>query len=166
MSFPYANARGITITHLGLTGDASVSTALTLVVGMHNIAQLPDVVDVSAMEFSAAIAQNAATGAPVRFAVTGASTASFTFADGGPSGDATAAAVLVGATEWTNAAEKAFGSSASPNQPLDAAGTSTTDLDADDWFNLKVIANVTGAGGFGALHLNANYVYGKPGGIA
>ena len=48
---------------------------------------------------------------------------------------------------------------------METAGTSTTDLDADDWINLGVIANATGVARVGAVLAGVNFVYGKPGAI-
>lgn len=165
MSFPYMNAHGISMTYTGLQGG-SASAAPFIATGMHNMAQLPDVVDVSAMEFAFSVEQTANTGARVGFANTGASTAQFVMADGGPTGDATAAAALFTIGTWSNGLDGSLGATATPNMPLDAAGTSTTDLDADDWLNFRAVTTVTGAAGVGNAHINANYIYGKPGSIA
>lgn len=161
--FPYKNAHTLTQTFWG-TEEAANSTVLSLVTGMYNMAQLPAVVDVSAMEFAFSVGQQGVSGAPVRFLDTAVSTAVFVMADGGPTGDATGAAALFDSDNWSNSLDGSLGSTGSPNQPLDAAGSSTTDLDADDWLNFRVIQNATGLVGLAIV--TASYIYGKPAAIA
>lgn len=168
MSFPYMNAQSLSQTFGGIK-EAAATTIPFLATGQHNMAQMPGVIDVSGMEFAFSLMFTSATGAPARFLITAASTAVFVMADGGPTGDATGGAGLFAGSGaaglWSNSLnDGGLGSTASPNQPLDAAGSSSTDLDADDWLNLRVIANATGLVGIASVH--ANYIYGKPGGIA
>lgn len=169
MSFPYKNAHSLSQAFWDYKEAGPTSTILVLPVGMYNMAQLPGVVDVSAMEFSFSLDQTSITGTPARFIGTLATTAVFVMADGGPTGDATAQAVLFAgssdAAVWSSSiADGGLGNSVSPNQPLDAQGTSTTDLDADDWLNFRVVQNATGL--VGLVIINANYIYGKPAAIA
>lgn len=169
MSFPYKNAHSISQAFWDLKESGPTSTIMFLPTGMYNMAQVPGVVDVSGMEFSFALEYTSITGTPVRFISSLATTAVFGMADGGPTGDATAAALLFASTGddaiWSSSvADGGLGNSASPNQPLDAAGSSATDLDADDWLNLRVLSNATGL--VGSVIVNVNYVYGKPAGIA
>lgn len=165
MSFPYMNAHTLSQSIGNMSQVANTTTPL-LATGLHNMAQVPGTVDVSAMEFAFALQSTALTGVGARFLPTAISTAVFVMADGGQCGSG--GAVLFGATivsnPWSNTNDGSLGSTASPNQPVDAQGTSTTDLDSDDWLNLKVVQN--GVGLVGIANLTASYVYGKPGSIA
>lgn len=166
MAFPYLNAHTFSQSIGNLSQVANTTTPF-LATGLHNMAQLPDVVDVSGMEFAFALQSTAITGAPARFLVTAVSTAAFVMADGGQCGSGGAvlfSATSAGVNPWSNTNDGSLGSAASPNQPRDAAGTSTTDLDADDWLNLKVVVNALGL--VGIVNLTASYIYGKPGSIA
>jgi hypothetical protein len=49
---------------------------------------------------------------------------------------------------------------------ISAQATSTTDLDADDWVNLNVAANLDTSAGLGIIVCQAEFIYGVPGGPA
>lgn len=155
--FPYSNAQ--TVSRLFWSpASASADPHLQMQSGQYNLSSVVGVVDVSAMEFSIAVEWDA-TIANARGLVTGAATAELGASDGGPTGDATTvAALFADLTNTVTARWKA-------NVPVDVAGTSTTDLDADDWVNIHVNTAVSGTTGAGAADYVMSYIYGKPGGI-
>jgi hypothetical protein len=155
--FPYTNAQSVT---RGLYSPASASTDphFQMQSGQYNLFSVPAVVDVSAMEFSIGVEWDA-TIANARGAVTGAAVIEIGASDGGPTGDATSVAALF--TDLNNTPTLQFAA----NVPVDVAGSSTTDLDADDWVNMHVGTNVSGTTGAGAFNYSVAYIYGKPSGI-
>ena len=158
MAFPSNNAE-IAGRLFGNVANNAVTTHAFLLTGQHNWFSTPAVIDVSGMEIAMSIEQEAATTITRTTAGGAASTAVFTLSDGGASGDATGAAVLVSGDSFSNSITGAF----PINYPIDATGTSTTDLDADDWVNFRAIANATGL--VGTMSVTAAYVYGKPGAL-
>ena len=52
------------------------------------------------------------------------------------------------------------------HQAVVASPSGTTDLDANDWLGLNIVANATGTTGIGVLQIQASFVHGIPGGIA
>lgn len=157
MAFPYMNAASLSQPLFGLAGNV-LTPVLSLVAGNYNIASLPAVVDVSGMEFSVGVVSKADTTTLSGGIAggTGSSTVVVTFVDGGPTGDATGVAVLMDNDKFSNSA--VF----TAQVPRDQVGTALTDLDADDWVNFRVVANLTGAGGIGAVQIAIAYIYGKP----
>ena len=127
--------------------------------GQYNLFSVPGVVDVSGMEFSIGQRSTSLSATPGIAASTDvASSPTFTFSDGGPTGDATGAAVLFTAVTSTTAWVARV--------PKDIAGTSTTDLDADDWVNFRVtIQPGTSDAEAAQVDLAIAYIYGKPGSI-
>lgn len=158
MSFPYMNAMSVSRLLTGVQA-AAASTVNFLTTGQHNLFSVPGVVDVSGMEFSMS-PSNLANTAGTRVVASAASTAVVTFSDGGATGDATGAAVLFSQDNMSNSLTGGFPT----NSPIDAAGSSTTDLDADDWVNFRVVQNATGAL-LGGVNAAVSYIYGKPGAI-
>mgnify|MGYP000070722300 CR=1 FL=1 len=157
MSFPYMNANEEARV-LWSPAASSSDPHLALQSGQFNLFSVPSVVDVSAMEFSIAVEWDA-TIANARGCTTGASVLQIGASDGGPSGDATTVAAL-----FTDLANHTAGIFAA-NVPADVAGTSGTDLDADDWVNAHVNTAITGTTSAGAADYAIAYIYGKPGGI-
>ena len=155
MAFPSNNAE-IAGRLFGNIANNAVTSHAFLLTGQHNWFSTPAVIDVSGMEIAMSIEQEAAT-TVTRTTASAASTAVFTLSDGGASGDATGAAILVSGDSFSNSITSAF----LTNVPIDAAGTSTTDLDADDWVNFRAIQNATNL--VGTMNVTVAYVYGKPG---
>jgi len=155
MAFPSNNAE-IAGRLFGNIANNAVTSHAFLLTGQHNWFSTPAVIDVSGMEIAMSIEQEALT-TVTRTTASAASTAVFTLSDGGASGDATGAAVLVSGDSFSNSITGAF----PINYPIDATGTSTTDLDADDWVNFRAIQNATGL--VGTMNVTVAYVYGKPG---
>lgn len=158
MSFPAMNA--MQAMRYIATGRASTTTgfAPNVPTGPINVMSVPAVVDVSGMEWSIVLESDAASGTPTLEASTAdASRLTVTLTDGGPTGDNTAVAVL--ATAISNTA--AFGDTV----PRDMTGSSTTDLDADDWVNFSVTLNPTTVPGMGTGYINVQFIYGKPAAI-
>ena len=158
MSFPYMHAMSVSRLLTQVHNNAVTSTSF-LTTGQHNLFSVPGVVDVSGMEFSMSPSANANT-TVTRVVASAASTAVVTFSDGGATGDATGAAVLFSQDNMSNSLTGGFPA----NTPIDAAGSSTTDLDADDWVNFRVVQNATGAL-LGGVNAAVNYIYGKPGAL-
>ena len=158
MSFPYMNAMSVSRLLTQTYSNDNPTSHSMLTTGQHNLFSVPGVVDVSAMEFSMLLSALAST-LLTRVLASAASTAVVTFSDGGAAGDATAAAVLFSQDSMSNSLTNAF----LHNIPVDATGTSSTDLDADDWVNFRVVQNATSL--IGGVNAVASYIYGKPGGI-
>ena len=153
--FPTMNAKSVT--RMITDGQVLTTTGFfTLNSGPHNMFTVPGVVDVTAMEMAIAIIANNLSGAGGLEAGT-ASAISVTFSDGGPSGDNTTVAVLTTAITSTVAFVDTV--------PREFTGTSTTDLDADDWVNFHQTVIVASAGAAGVALGAVNYLYGKPGAI-
>ncbi len=155
--FPYMNANTAERL-LWSPNSASADPHAQLQSGQYNFFSVPAVVDVSAMEFSIA-AEWDATIANARGIVTGAAVLEAGASDGGPTGDATSVAALF--ADLTNTVTTRW----LANVPVDVAGTSTTDLDADDWVNIHINTAISGTTSAGALDYGVAYIYGKPGGI-
>lgn len=77
---------------------------------------------------------------------------------------ATTATPLFAKTDFSNSATGANSWTGSHNA-MKGVGTTTTDLDADDWVNVEV-ANITGTAGFGVIGWTAFFVHGVPGSVA
>ena len=153
--FPYMNAKSVAQDIMGFT-QSTIIANFTLASGQYNLFSVPGVVDVSAMEASVGARYSAGT---TRGAVTGAATIELNLTDGGPSGDATTVADLYSVITNTVTSTLAI------NVPVDSAGTSTTDLDADDWVNFHALTGSTGTTAVGVASVAVAYLYGKPSGI-
>ena len=162
MSLPVMNSHVVN-TMVTLTGIGGGGTAIPFLPTLQiPIFSTPGVVDVSGMEFAAAMVIEAATTLTQDLA-SGASTVVLNFGDAG-----TAAAGAASGNHLLS--NDTFSNSVTGAWTIHGAnmanGTSTTDLDADDWVNLHVVANTSAVGGFGAVTMKAAFVYGKPGAIA
>jgi hypothetical protein len=157
MSFPYMNANTAERL-LWSPNSASADPHAQLQSGQYTFFSVPAVVDVSAMEFSVAVEWDA-TIANARGCVTGNAVLELNATDGGPTGDATTIAAL-----FANLSNSVAGRWVL-NVPVDVAGTSTTDLDADDVVNIHVNTAVSGTTSAGAVDYAVAYIYGKPGGV-
>jgi len=112
------------------------------------------------MEFNTYFVADSISGTPTKEVdAVDASLTAMSFSDGGPTGDATTVAELFAASSNTTSVAWAL------NVPRDSAGTSTTDLDADDWVNFYVKTAPTTVAGMAAATIVGNYIYGKPGSI-
>jgi hypothetical protein len=155
MSFPSMNAKSVAVL---VTTPATGVAIGAVATGPHNMFSVPAPVDVSGMEWSLSVVVDSVSGVLGLGASTvTASSLQVTLADGGPTGDATVTAIL--ATDITSTV--AFVDTV----PRDVTGTSTTDLDADDWVNLQITNQPTTVPGAGMIHVNTNYIYGVPGAI-
>jgi hypothetical protein len=155
MAFPIMNAQSITKTIAHLSVATTTGHGKMLDTGPINVMSVPGVIDVSGMEFSIGLWRDSISGSVTLMAQTGGSQVKVTLSDGGATGDAKS----ILATELSNTA--AFAASV----PKDTTGTSTTDLDADDWVNFHVTAQPTTVSGMSAAHLALSYLYGKPAAI-
>ncbi len=159
MSFPYANEESISVTHFGITG-ASLTVTETI-----GTLPLPGFmvgrpVDVSGMEVAIAIALNGATTHVGQSIASGTTTTVFKPYDGGTSASAASDNnELFAVTDFSNSLAGGW----TAHQARKAVGTSTTDLDADDWVNLDVAANAAAGAGAAEIVMNAFFVYGVPG---
>lgn len=172
MSFPTMNA-GVVSTEIMDLSNAAGSGGIPFLATARQIAiaPLPGVVDVSGMEFHMAINLTSAT-APAQTLASAGSTVAFAFGDAGTTATGTAsgnhlyipATTQVGADGSTlvgmfNARTNGY----TVHEGVKSTGTSTTDLDADDWVSLHMIANATGLAGM--ITTGFAFVYGKPGQI-
>lgn len=158
MGFPSNNANSVS--RLVSRGTVSTLTGITemLATGQYNLFSVPAVVDVSGMEFSVGASIDGSSGTPGLAAQT-ASSQTVAFHDGGGSGDNSTTQRLFDPTNLTST------TAWTAKVPRDQAGTSSTDLDADDWVNFLVSVNPTTIVGAAAFDVTVNYVYGKPGAI-
>ena len=160
MSFPSANAHSYTRWIQRLTSATTTGVVETLANGQHNVFTTPGVIDVSGMEFNTYFVADAISGTGTKGAdADDASLTAISFSDGGTGGDATPVAELFAASSNTTSVAWAL------NVPRDSAGTSTSDLDADDWVNFYQKTAPTTVSGMAAAALACNYIYGKPGSI-
>ena len=152
MGFPAINAHVTSQTLWPHDCNAQTSQLYLLTGAVYPLFSTPAIVDVSGMEFALGLLQDAtATADPtvvLQSIASGASTVEILFGDGG-----TTATTDPGANYLTNADD------------FSNTGTSTTDLDADDWVSLEAVANITGAAGIGAVVAKTAFIYGKPAAI-
>lgn len=121
----------------------------------------PAVIDVTGMEFALALVGESATSQAQDLA-SGASTWEVAFMDMGSTATGGTTNVLGGADGFSNTRTGGY----TVHEGISGVvGTSTTDLDADDWTVLQVINNATGADGVGTIIAGANFVHGKPAAI-
>lgn len=124
------------------------------------IFEVGGVVDVSGMEMAIATHIDSTTG-NVQTIPSGTTTVVFKPHDGNTNGGgATDNNEMFAVTDFSNSATGASSWTVA-HGAMHAVGTSTTDLDADDWVNIDVAVNTTGVGP-GALQVNAYFIYGKP----
>ncbi len=174
MAYAYVNAMNIAGT-LMAPPELSATDTREIIAGGYPIFQVSTPVDVSGLEFAIVghgagtallAAQATADNTVLMQPYDGTTTASGVTGNNPLVGSATAATaataapigfgnIYTGSNSWTG-----------KHNAQKRTGTSTTDLDADDWVNLDVMANITGAAGFGELGWNAFFVHGVPGGVA
>lgn len=160
MSFPYANAMSISATLSDVV--ATTSPVLLLRSGEYPLWAVPRAVDVSGMDLAIADVLDGST-AGTQAIASAASTVVLKPYDGGTSASAASDNnELFAVGDFSNSITGGWTAHAA----IRAVGTSTTDLDADDWVNLDVAANISGTGGFGEVIVQAFFVYGVPGGPA
>lgn len=161
MSFPVMNAQvnHSLVTHVGIGGGGSALPFLSTGVYYPQF-NVPAPVDVTGMELAVGLLAEAATTVGQDMA-SGASTFEVTFFDMGTTATGGTTNVLGGADAFSNTTAGGY----TVHEARKTDGTSTTDLDADDWVSLGIIANATGAAGAGALQVGAAFIYGVPGDI-
>ena len=160
MSFAAVN-RHIVSTQVIEVAEGAGTTISFLATGSHYpIFETPGVVDVSGMEFHIGILRSGATAVTQVLASAG-STFALVFGDAGTTatGDTGADNVLTNEDDFSNTLTGWY----TVHQARKAGGTSTTDLDADDWVNIQAVANATGL--VGSVIAGAAFIYGKPGAI-
>jgi hypothetical protein len=140
MSFNYNNSQTNSQAVTGAQGTVNV-----------NWFKVAGVVDVSAMEFTFGLGTTEAAAS--------ASIKTFTVVDGGATGELVATTAALTASQ-ANATADSNWTAVTPRR---ATGTSSTDLDADDYVN--VVYTDVGTATTGA-HIGATYIYGKPATIA
>ena len=114
-------------------------------------------VDVSGMELAIQFSAAANTLLTQTIA-SGASTLSLIVVDAGTA--ASGAAAIQAGTDFNNNKEGGF----TTHEAVSASPSGTTDLDADDWLNLNVVANATDIAG--VVQVQAKFIHGIPGAIA
>lgn len=160
MAFPVMNAKVVTtmLTNgRSLGGSVNKAELLSLSYPLFEVA---GVVDVSGMEMAIATQLVSAT-TSVQTLASGTTTVVFKPHDGGTNGSgATDNNEFFAVTDFSNSATGAS-SWTVVHGAMHAVGTSTTDLDADDWVNLDVAVNTTGVGP-GVLQASTYFIFGKP----
>ena len=141
--------------------QTTVIAKLQVQSGAYNMFSAPALVDVSAMEFSIAWMTNA--DASRGKGSSGNAGYDISMVDGGATGDATGRAALfqsLNGSTGTNLTQ--FASTI----PFDVAGTSTTDLEADDWVNYLELTSLTTTASAGVVTITTAFLHGKPSGIS
>jgi hypothetical protein len=163
MSFPTMNAQSVSIEAIDIANNAVTSHAFLPTLAVFPIAAVPAVVDVSGMELVGALIVGLGTatdGSKVQTTASAGSTLEIVWGDGGTTATADPGAnLLEGGDIFSNTRAGGF----TVHEGVRGAGTSTTDLDADDWVNMQALANTTAIAG--AVTIGFNFVYGKPGAI-
>lgn len=164
MGFPIMNAHSQMTFLTGRVDSATTDPDAHLFLPTGNVYPLfasPAVIDVTGMEFALALTGEAATTQAADLA-SGASTWEIAFLDMGSTATGGTTNVLGGADGFSNTRTGGYTVHEGISGVL---GTSTTDIDADDWTVLQVVANATGAVGVGSIVAGVNFIHGKPGGI-
>jgi hypothetical protein len=160
MAFPTMNARVVTplLNHGWATGASANKVELHNI--EHGLFQLPAVVDVSGLEMAIATVLDQSTGL-TQTIVTGATTMTFKPYDGNTNASgATDNNELFAAEDFSNS-NTGSSSFTVVHGAMRAVGTSTTDLDADDWVNIDILSP-TGVAGIGVAQVSAAFIFGKP----
>ena len=162
MSFAVMNAFVVSSQVFDIDDNGGTTSPSLATVQQYPIFCAPGVIDVSGMEFHMAIHRGVATATVVAQAMaSAASTVSVVYGDAGTTATGDAGAnIMVGGPQFSNGAVDGGWQA---HQAVKAAGTTTTDLDADDWISLQAIENATGL--LGAVQGGAAFIYGKPGAI-
>ena len=134
MTFPYANEFSATVTLMDVGNAATAALALPPQAFPAIMFGRP--MDVTGMEVAIAVGHDAATGVTKSIA-SGTTTVVFKPYDGGTSAtNATGTNPLFAVTDFSNSVTGGW----TVHQARKAVGTSTTDLDADDFIMLDVAA--------------------------
>ena len=164
MAYPYLNAENISgvLPH----PQGSVNTCgLAPVSGEYPLFQVSSPVDASGLEFAIVNVMDATT-VGSQAMVTGTTTVVYNPYDGATTAAAASANNnLFGNDDYSNSATGANTWTGAHNAAKHV-GTSTTDLDADDWVNLDAAVVLTGTGGIGDTGWSAFFVHGVPGAVA
>ena len=159
MSFPAMNALSVfgLFSNHATWATAESSAHVEMITGPFNLITVPGVVDVSGMEYAFGVETDGAGAAGLGASTHDNSLFSVALTDGGPTGDNTTVTAL--ATAITSST--AF----TDTVPRDVSGTSSTDLDADDWVNFHVVGQPTTVVGAASVGVHLNFIYGKPASI-
>ncbi len=170
MAYPYVNS----MNSAGMIGPTlSTGSPVGILPGGYPIFQVSSPVDVTGLEFAVA-GQHAAGTALLAAQGTGAESVLMQPYDGTTTASGiTGNNPLIGsATAATAAGSNAIGniytgtnSWTGKHAARKAVGSSTTDLDADDWVNLDVQASISGADGFNSFVWTSYFVHGIPGAV-
>ena len=156
MAFPYANEHSVSATLLDVgEGTTPVSEIISAEFALF---QVPRSVDVSGMELAVGVNVAPGTGL-VQSVASGTTTVVLKPYDGATSASAASDNnELFAVTDFSNSLTGGW----TAHQARKAVGTSTTDLDADDWVNMDVAANLTTTAGIGQMVVSAFFIYGVP----
>ena len=160
LGFPVINAhvQALQLTNVGIGGGGTALMFLPTAI-QYPLFSTPGVVDVSGMELAVALHGTAAT-TPAQTTGSAASTVELVFADAGTTATADGGdAPLHDGDKFSNTRAGGW----TTHEAVMANATSTTDLDADDWVSLEVVANATAL--VGQIGVKAAFIYGKPGAI-
>ena len=164
MAFPVMNAEIVdTLLNSGRTLGASYNKAELQAISVPMF-QVVAVVDVSGMEMAIATQLDAST-ANTQTIASGTTTVVYKPHDGNTNGGgATDNNEFFAVTDFSNSATGAA-SWTVVHGAMRAVGTTTTDLDADDWVNMDMAIVGTGAVGQGVCAVTAAFIFGKPAAI-
>lgn len=163
MAFPTMNAHhASTLLTNGRALGASLNKAEILSLS-YPLFKVQAPVDVSGMELAIATHLDSNT-TNVQTIASGTTTVVYKPHDGATNaGGATDNNEIFAVTDFSNSATGAA-SWTVVHGMMNAVGTSTTDLDADDWINLDIAVNTTGVG-HGVVEISALFVLGVPGAV-
>jgi hypothetical protein len=159
MSFNYTNAQSehTLVAHVGIGGGGTALMFLPTG-SVYPLFNSPHPVDVSGMELAVALVGESAT-TITQVLASAASTLEMLFFDMGTTATGGTTNPLAAGDNFSNTVTGGY----TVHQAFKADGTSTTDLDADDWVTLGIIANATGIAG--ALQVGAVFIHGIPGDV-
>ena len=158
MSFPVMNAQVNHSQMIEVLGDSATAIPFLTVDKYHPQFNVPAPVDVTGMELAVALIYESATTVGQTLA-SAATTFVMKFFDMGTTATGGTTNVLGGADAFSNTTTGGY----TVHEAKKTDGTSTTDLDADDWVTLGIIANATTIAG--SVHAGAAFIYGVPGDI-
>ena len=158
MSFPVMNAQVAHSQVIEVLGDSATALPFLSTGTYHPQFNVPAPVDVTGMELAIALLYESAT-TITQVLASAASTLELTFFDMGTTATGGTTNVLGGADAFSNTTTGGY----TVHEAKKTDGTSTTDLDADDWVTLGIIANATTIAG--SVHAGAAFIYGVPGDI-
>ena len=159
MSFPVMNAQVNHSQMIEVLGDSATAIPFLTVDKYHPQFNVPAPVDVTGMELAVALIYESATTVTQVNAGGAATTFVMKFFDMGTTATGGTTNVLGGADAFSNSADGGY----TVHEAKKTNGTSTTDLDADDWVTVAPTANATAL--VGSVTAGAAFIYGVPGDI-